>query len=106
MPRDRSKENEQVLCIVCHQQLSKKSIRDHRKNKHGLTGGRLRDHILPLTAEALEAETFQGVKKVADPEDGYYAEMGMQFRVKTPRGTTYSRWFNLRLVFKINFKSI
>ena len=55
-----------VLCIVCLEPYTKKGIREHRKKKHGLVGGKLRDLFLEPNEEIEKNRSFVKIKSVAD----------------------------------------
>ena len=86
-----------VLCILCHEPVTKKGIPVHRKKVHNLEkGGKLSDHYIEATQEAADAREFVGIKSVADPNK--YIDLGVQITTKGQK--TSSQWFTMSQVLK------
>ena len=97
LARYREAELRLVLCIICHEQITKKGIPRHRKKEHGIgKGGKLSDHYIEATQEAADAREFVKIKAVGDPNK--YLDLGVQI---TTRGQkTSSQWFTLSQVLR------
>lgn len=86
-----------VLCIICHEEVTKKGIPVHRKKEHNIgKGGKLSDHWIEATQEMADAREFVRIKSVADPNK--YLDLGIQITTKAQK--TSSKWFTLSEVLK------
>lgn len=81
-----------VLCVICHEPVTKKGIPRHRKKEHNIgKGGKLSDHWVEATQEMADARQFVRIKSVADPND--YKDIGVQITTRAQK--TSSQWFTL-----------
>ena len=56
-----------VLCVLCLEPFTKKSIPQHRLAMHGIPkGGKLKDHYVLQTEETENKRTFVKIKSIGD----------------------------------------
>ena len=97
LARYREAELRLVLCIICHEQITKKGIPRHRKKEHNIgKGGKISDHFIEATQEAADAREFVKIKAVGDPNK--YLDLGVQITTKAQK--TSSQWFTLSQVLR------